>query len=232
MNGISVIIPAYNASAYLAEALESVRAQTIQPDEIIVVDNASTDGTGELALNLGVRLEREHQQGAAHARNRGIAAAKGDLLAFLDADDQWLPDKLALQSRAFREDPGLDAVFGMLAQFISPELTPEEASGIHCPVEASPARLPSIMLAKRDVFERFGLFSTRWKRAEAVEWIVRAEGMGLRHAVPPHVMARRRLHGNNVGMRLREYNTEYLTIIRENMLRRRAAESPASESRA
>ena len=222
MNGISVVIPAFNASAYLAEAVESVRAQTLQPAEIIVVDNASTDDTAELALRLGTRLEREPELGAAHARNRGIAVAKGSFIAFLDSDDLWLPDKLALQSEAFRNDPGLDAVFGMLGQFISPELTPEESAGIHCPAEASPARLPSIMLAKSSVFGRIGLFSTRWKRAEAVEWIVRAEGMGIRHAIPPHVMARRRLHLNNVGVRLKEYNSEYLTIIRENMLRRRA----------
>ena len=222
MNGISVVIPAFNASAYLAEAVESVRSQSLQPDEIIVVDNGSTDDTAELAISLGTRLVRESERGASYARNRGIAAARGSFIAFLDADDLWLPEKLALQSQAFRDDPSLDAVFGMLAQFISPELTPEEASGIHCPADASPARLPSIMLAKRDVFGRFGLFSTRWKRAEAVEWIVRAEGMGIRHAVPPHVMARRRLHLSNVGVRLREYNTEYLTIVRENMLRRRS----------
>ena len=95
---LSVVIPAHNAAATLARALASVRAQTPPPDEILVIDDASTDATGVVAANFGATLIRlRARAGAAAARNAGIAATTGEIVAFQDADDEWLPDKLARQ---------------------------------------------------------------------------------------------------------------------------------------
>jgi glycosyltransferase involved in cell wall biosynthesis len=92
----SVIIPCRNAAAYIDEALASVRAQSLAPHEIIVVDDGSTDGSGErVAAHPDVVLRRTEGLGAPAARNTGIEAASGDYLAFLDADDRWLPEHLA-----------------------------------------------------------------------------------------------------------------------------------------
>ena len=96
---VSVVIPAYNAEAYIRQALESVLSQTYTDYEIIVVDDGSSDRTIERAQAYGSRivlLTQEHQ-GPAAARNRALHAAKGSLIAFLDADDVWLPEKLQLQ---------------------------------------------------------------------------------------------------------------------------------------
>jgi glycosyltransferase involved in cell wall biosynthesis len=101
---VSVVIPAYNAQATLARALESVLAQTRPADEIIVVDDASTDGTAALATSYAghrvILLSRPECRGAAAARNAGIRAANGTWIAFLDADDEWLPGKLERQAAA------------------------------------------------------------------------------------------------------------------------------------
>jgi len=101
---VSVVIPAYNAEATLARALDSVLAQTQRAGEIIVVDDGSNDATADLALSYvgrGVRLLRvAERRGAAAARNLGVAAAEGCWIAFLDADDEWLPDKLEKQLAA------------------------------------------------------------------------------------------------------------------------------------
>src|SRR5262245_16865951 len=126
---ISVIIPVYNGERYLAEALVSVLAQTHPPTEIIVVDDGSTDTTAQIAQRYAPRIHyhfrpRGAVSGAAAARNHGAYLAQGDYLAFLDADDVWLPDKLRLQMAAFAHDPALDQVFGHVQQFISPELPP------------------------------------------------------------------------------------------------------------
>lgn len=107
MNTVSVIIPAYNRRTVLARALRSVLDQKPDPDEVLVVDDGSTDGTSEwLAREFpSVLLIRQANQGPAAARNRGIEKAKGTWVAFLDSDDEWLPGKLKSQWDFFRGHP-------------------------------------------------------------------------------------------------------------------------------
>ncbi len=99
---VSVVIPTYNCSAYLAEAIESVLEQTRLPDEIIVVDDGSTDDTVACLEAFGDRITvfRQEHLGAAAARNHGIEEASGDWVAFLDADDLWVAEKLEKQIAA------------------------------------------------------------------------------------------------------------------------------------
>jgi glycosyltransferase involved in cell wall biosynthesis len=96
---VSVVIPAYNVAPYISQCLASVFAQTHRDYEVIVIDDGSTDATAEIVARSSeqVRLLRQRNQGAAAARNAGILAARGELIAFLDADDAWLPDYLARQ---------------------------------------------------------------------------------------------------------------------------------------
>lgn len=109
----SVVIPAFNAAATLAHAIESVRAQTWPAHEIIVVDDGSTDATAEVAHQFAdVRLIRQANSGVSVARNAGAAAASGDWLAFLDADDSYAPDRLRLHAEWIAEDPTLDFLTG------------------------------------------------------------------------------------------------------------------------
>jgi len=97
---ISVVIPAYNSAKYIRRAIDSVLAQTRRPDEIIVADDGSTDDTTGVVETYGsdVRLIHQENAGASVARNAGINAATSEWIAFLDSDDEWLPEKLQLQS--------------------------------------------------------------------------------------------------------------------------------------
>lgn len=97
MPTVSCIIPAYNGERFIRRALDSVMSQTSKPDEIIVVDDESTDATAAIVAEYPVRCIRQKNAGTSAARNAGTAAAAGDLIAFLDQDDQWLPRKLELQ---------------------------------------------------------------------------------------------------------------------------------------
>jgi glycosyltransferase involved in cell wall biosynthesis len=99
-NTITAIIPVHNGERHLAEAIQSVLAQTLPPGEIIVVDDGSTDASAAIAQSFGapVRVLAQPNLGPAAARNLGLAHATGDLLAFLDADDLWTPNKLARQA--------------------------------------------------------------------------------------------------------------------------------------
>jgi GT2 family glycosyltransferase len=94
---VSVVIPAYNAARYLAATLQSVAEQTSPPGEVIVVDDGSTDATVEIARSFGANVVSLTNAGPAAARNAGTNAASGEYVAFLDADDVWVPEKLAVQ---------------------------------------------------------------------------------------------------------------------------------------
>jgi glycosyltransferase involved in cell wall biosynthesis len=109
---VSVIIPCYNYGRFVGDAVESVLAQTLSPHEVIVVDDGSTDETARVLARFGERIRVVYQknQGVATARNAGVAHATGDLFAFLDADDVWLPAKLEKQVRRFAGEPDLGLV--------------------------------------------------------------------------------------------------------------------------
>lgn len=110
----SVIIPAYNSETTLARAIDSVLAQSYPAQEIIVVDDGSTDGTPEVAARYGSKLHyiRQDNAGVSSARNQGAQAASGDWLTFLDADDWYYPDRLRLHAEWIEEDAALDFLTG------------------------------------------------------------------------------------------------------------------------
>lgn len=108
----SVVVPTYNHAHFLATALQTVLTQTVSVREVIVVDDGSTDNTAEVLAQFGGRIHTISQKnrGVAAARNVGAAAASGEILAFLDADDLWLPRKLECQLGYLRQDPSLGLV--------------------------------------------------------------------------------------------------------------------------
>lgn len=112
---VSVIIPAFNASCYINEAVESVMNQNYQNLETIVIDDGSTDNTVKCVLSrfgTGVIIIQQENEGPSSARNRGIEAAKGKYIAFLDADDTWFPDKISEQVNLMETYPDVGMVFG------------------------------------------------------------------------------------------------------------------------
>jgi glycosyltransferase involved in cell wall biosynthesis len=121
---VSVVIPAYNAAGTVQQAIASVLAQTFDDFELLVVDDGSTDDTGAVVRAINdsrIRLLTQPNGGAAAARNAGIACATGAWVAFLDADDLWLPMKLGRQLARMRPEPGCLASLGA-AYFVDEEL--------------------------------------------------------------------------------------------------------------
>lgn len=126
---VSAVIPAYNCGAYIGRAIESVLTQTYRDIECIVIDDGSTDQTAAVARSYGERVVVVHQLngGAAAARNTGIRQARGELIAFLDADDYWLPTKIANQVEVFRENPELVLVSSGFAWTTPTKAAPTES---------------------------------------------------------------------------------------------------------
>ena len=219
----------YNAERYVSQALDSVLAQTVPSDEIIAIDDGSSDGTPDVLRKFATRVRVIHQPncGVARALNMAIAESTGDALAFLDCDDLWLPDKLKIQSAALSSDADLDAVFGFVQQFVSPDLDLEIAQKYIVPEAPQPGISKNSMLIHRRAFERIGRFNEQLTTSDFVEWYTRANVLGLRWRMLPEVVALRRHHPNNAGRRLRStQHDEILKALKRSLdLRRRRGSS-------
>jgi GT2 family glycosyltransferase len=114
---VSAVVPCFNREQFLAEALESVCNQTHPVDELIVVDDGSTDRSAEIAAYYGATVVRQENRGPGAARNRGTAVATGDVIAWLDADDRWLPHHVAVLTGLLHRHPEAAAAFGAVQRF-------------------------------------------------------------------------------------------------------------------
>lgn len=220
---VSVVIPAFNAEDYLAAAIESVLAQTFCPLEIIVVDDGSTDRTAKIAeqFSLPVICHCQPHRGIAATRNFGISAARGNWLAFLDADDLWTREKLERQLAAAEKDGALEIIFGSVRQFVSPELSREDQLKLFVPSETSAAPHVGTMLVRRAGFERAGWFDDTLKVAEFVEWFARAQDAGVRMTTLPEIVLKRRRHLTNTTLRQKDSLTDMTFAMKRILDRRR-----------
>jgi glycosyltransferase involved in cell wall biosynthesis len=225
---ISVIIPVYNGERYIAEAIESVLAQGYEHIEIIVVNDGSTDRTeGVLRSYANVHYLYQPRQGASSARNNGIKCSSGEFLAFLDADDFWIKDKLKMQISLFNDKPDLDMVFGHVEQFFSPELAKSLQESLHLPAGCMPGYAPGAMLVKRSAFLKVGFFDDEFRIGEFIDWYMRAVDYGLKSCLVPEVVLKRRIHDANTGIKERDSRKDYLRVLKASLDRRRKSEKKA-----
>jgi glycosyltransferase involved in cell wall biosynthesis len=222
---ISCVIPAYNAAAYLGEAIESVLGQTLPPRRVVVVDDGSTDGTADVAARYGPRVLvlRQANEGRASACNVGLEAARGDFVAFLDADDLWHPQKLERQVERFRQGPELGYCLTLIQNFVSPELA-GRADGLDPALfQPRPGFVLPTLLARRGLFDQVGGFRPELRHAHDTDWFLRARASGATVAMLPEVLVRRRLHLQNLSQRdALASHREYLGLVKSTLDGRRA----------
>jgi len=214
---VSVIIPVFNGAKYLGAAIGSVRAQERGADELIVVDDGSTDESAAIAAAAGATVIRQENAGAGVARNTGIEAATGDVIAFLDADDLWLPSKTALQTAELGRDAGVGIVVGQVVQFRGEP--PSTFDGL----ERLTGYVPGAVLVRRKVFERIGPFDPQYRIGEFIDWWGRAMDASVGVSTLDDVVMLRRLHDANTGLQQAERRTDYAKLARAALARRRAA---------
>ena len=194
MSDCSVIIPTYNRCSTLARALASALAQTVPPHEVIVVDDASNDGSARAAAAFNdqrIRVIRHGRRlGAAAARNTGARAARGRWLAFLDSDDEWLPQKLARQLAIVANAPAhtgasvtgyviVDNRNGRETGFQPPQTIMVDDMVFGC--SYSPG---STLIVAADTFAAVGEFDVTMARLEDWDWLIRLSQRGALIGVP------------------------------------------------
>ncbi len=209
---VSVIVPAFAVSGYIAEALDSVLLQTFRDYEIVVVNDGSPD-TAELERVLqpyaaALRYLRKENGGLASARNAGIRAASGEFLAFLDADDSWLPDYLDAQLAFLRRDPPLDLAYTDAELFGDPQLAGRSYMQLYPsngPVTLRALLLeqctitPSCTVVRREPVEAVGLFDESFRCVEDFDLWTRLVLAGCRMDYQRRALVRRRVHPGSLS---------------------------------
>jgi glycosyltransferase involved in cell wall biosynthesis len=204
---VSVIIPAFNAEAYVADAIETVLAQTYEPIECIVVDDGSTDGTAAAVRAFGakVTLIQQPNAGIAGARNSGAASASGEYLAFLDADDRWLPERVraGLEALARTADAGA-VVCGtqVVDESLRPIGTIVQDPGVTIEdlllCRATLVSTSSNLLIRRPCFDDVGGWDSRLPGSE--DWAMTFSLVQRGQLVSvPELLVEYRVHGSNMS---------------------------------
>jgi glycosyltransferase involved in cell wall biosynthesis len=223
---VTAAIPVRDGEAYLAEAIESVLAQSRSCDQVIVVDNGSSDRSAEIARGFAPAVEVLHEPrpGIGAARNAALRAARGDLVAFLDADDLWEPAKTVLQLAAFEAEPRLQLVFGHVRQFVSPDLAAADVGALRAPATPQPGLYIGAMMARRTAIDAIGPWPDDVRVSDGLTFLLRAKELDLEQAMLPETVILRRLHGDNHSIANRDQRTEFARHLKRSLDRRREAD--------
>jgi glycosyltransferase involved in cell wall biosynthesis len=228
----SVVIPAYNASATIAQTIRSVFLQSEQDFEIIVVDDGSTDDTAEQVRSLHDRrlaVITQQNGGSSAARNRGVAAASGSYVCILDADDLWLPEYLKVMGAALDADP--DAAFAYTDAWLLDDKTKRIRRTSAMYYERPPSLplpdvqtlflrvlernfIPSFITYRRSVFDAVGGFDESLRVVQDWEHTLRVVRAGLRPVRPPGLLAIYRTHPSQLTKNLENVAAEHVTLYR------------------
>lgn len=217
---VSVVIPSYNVGRYLQYALQSVLAQDYHDYEVVVIDDGSTDNTREVVATSEIPIRYYYQKntGISGARNAGIAQARGEYIAFLDADDVWTPTKLSEQVSHLDGHPEIGMVFSLAQNTLDP--TKDESD-----YPIIPAHVPPNCTFRRDILDTVGMFDETIKLGEFADWYARAIGLGVKVYCIPKLLIRRRIHGENMGIKHKINQIDYVRILKRKIDRDRVLQS-------
>jgi glycosyltransferase involved in cell wall biosynthesis len=226
---VSVIMPVYNGADFIAAAVASVWLQDYPALEVIIVDDGSTDDTPGIVASLpgDICYVSQMNSGPAAARNRGLEKARGDLIAFLDADDLWPTNKLTWQLPVLTDAPLVDLVMG-LTQTMGASHDEENALALP-PV--FPPRLAFHLgsaVVRRCVFAQVGVFDESMRYSEDVDWFMRARECGVSFLVRPDIALFYRLHDRNMTRGKDAVDLNVMKALKRSLERRR--QKPGSEA--
>lgn len=218
----SVIVPVRNGANYIAEALRSALGQLGPDDEIIVIDNGSTDDTIGIVEELGdprIRLIAEAKRGPAAARNAGLAVVSGSLISFLDHDDLWPEGRNAGLLAALSAGPAADAAYGRLR--IRVEAGADDQGFAAHDGEFVPAVGLHVYLFRRELIDRAGLMDETMALGSDADYVTRLRQAGMRAAIYDGDAAIYRRHDSNITLDVAGKRRGLFGLMARNITRRR-----------
>ncbi|MBM3181569.1 MAG: glycosyltransferase [Chloroflexi bacterium] len=220
---VSVIMAVRNGERFLSQAIESALAQDYRPIEVILIDGQSVDRTAEIARAYpDIHYIYQENRGIANAYNIGVTAAQGEFVAFLSHDDLWLPNKLSVQVNYLIAHPDIEYTVAATQFFLEP--------GCPFPVHVLRSdilegnrvvRMMEILMTRRCVFERVGLFDPTLSTAEDIDWYARADDVGVPMAVIYQVLLQKRIHDANTSLFTTEHQQNIMRALRRSAERKR-----------
>ena len=230
---VSVIIPVFNGEQFLENAISSILVQDHHPLEVIIVDDGSTDNTAKLAASCkkkcAIKYLRQKNKGPAAARNCGIKAASGDIIAFLDVDDLWPENKLRLQLEYMSEHPSVKIVSGYTQWMWYSGVLGGASIYKKAEKETVAFNLGS-MIFKREIFDELGLFNESLRYGEDVEWILRAREKNVPIVVLDCTTLLYYKNPQSMTYRKDVIETDFLTGIKRSLDRRRTKKNSIAKS--
>ena len=225
MISVDVIVPTFNSGGLLAEALDSVAAQTLPPSRVIVVDDGSTDDAvgPATAGRHGLTIIRQSNGGVSEARNTGVANSQADALLILDHDDLLEPRGLEVLVAAMDVTTDVELVHGMIHEFVDDREA--LAPGVRLSERSLPARVSGCTLVRRSLWDRIGGCVAGMTQGEWIDWIDRAMSAGAVAVQVDEIVLHRRIHARNFT-RAPEGKAQYLDVARSALARKRAAVDP------
>jgi glycosyltransferase involved in cell wall biosynthesis len=221
---VSVVMATKNAERYLAEALDSLSAQTFKDFEIVVVDADSTDSTRRIAESYPrVTVLPQNGTGFAHAWNVGIAAARSPLISFLDSDDIWSESKLSKQAKYLEDHPLSECVVGHVQFFLNDERSIPPGFKLSLLQGTHVAYMPGTSMIRRGVFDKLGMFEPQWQITNDIIWFAKLRNSGAPIGIIDEAVLRKRIHSNNFSYVFDglTYRSELLQFLRESLRSRR-----------
>jgi glycosyltransferase involved in cell wall biosynthesis len=217
-DGVSVIIVVKNGEKYLRDAIESVLCQTLAPSEILLVDGRSTDGTKTIARSYPeIRILNQVKSGLANARNFGIEHAAHELIAFLDHDDLWAPNKLELQMEVFLQDPEIGYCYGQVQLFLEEGIERRAGFEEHHFRHEQIGRTPGTLIARKSLFDKIGVFDPKYAIACDVDWFTRAADLNAKAAFISEILLYKRIHATNLSSNVRTNKKELFRVIKKSL---------------
>ena len=219
---VSVIVPTYNRARFLGDAIASIRAQDDVDVEIVVIDDGSTDDTEVVAQaqRPPVVYRSFGHLGVSAARNHGLAAARGDLVAFLDSDDVWPSGSLAARRAYLDLHADVDLVYGRT--MIREVGGQRHRRGSGDAERSTSAPLLGSLLCRRSVFERVGGFDESLAHAEDVEWLARVQAADVSMRAIDTIALEYRIHGQNMTGDVAANQAFLLRALKQSLDRRRS----------